>query len=126
MMRKVYAINAAVLVAVAFLSLALQAQTKPADIAGKWTLDAADGPHGPMSMTLVLAQKGQEVSGTLTIPQAGDMKMTGTFDGVKLTMATAPGGDHGQLTLSATLKQSTLSGHLSSERGDVKWTGKRQ
>ena len=127
MIRKVHVMNATLVVAIAFLSLALGAQTKPASgVAGRWTLEAPESPHGPQTLTLVLEQKGSAVSGTLNIPHAGDLKMTGRFEAGRLTMATDPDGDHGSVSLSATLKADTLTGHISSERGDVKWTAKRQ
>ena len=111
-------------VAVALLSLALGAQTKPEPgVAGKWTLESPDSPHGPMTFTLVMQQNGKAVTASLTTPH-GDLKLTGEFDGSRLTLKTAEGAADA-VALSATLKDGTLRGHVSNERGDVTWVGKR-
>ena len=107
-----------------FLSASVHAQTKPdAGIAGKWTLETADSPHGPISFTLVMEQRGKAVSATLTTPH-GDLKLTGEFDGARLTLKTAD-DEKDAVSLSATLKDGTLRGHVSNERGDATWVGKR-
>jgi hypothetical protein len=124
MIRKAHVINATLLVAVAFLSLALDAQTKPAStVAGRWTLQAPESPHGPISFTLVMEQRGDAVSATLTTPH-GDMKLTGKFDGTQLTLKTVDGAEDA-ISLSATLKDDVLKGHVSNESGDMTWVGKR-
>ena len=125
MKRRVLVITAAVLVAAAFLSTALAAQPKPESaVAGKWTLESPDSPHGPMAFTLVMEQKGKAISASLTTPH-GEMKLTGEFDGGRLTLKTADGAPDA-VALSATLlKDGTLRGHVSNERGDLTWIGKR-
>ncbi len=123
MLRRIFPGIAAALIAAASLSTPIAAQAKPAGVAGSWTLDVPESPHGPMTLALVLEQKGKDVTGTLTIPQAGDIRLRGEFADGKLSLV-SDGGDHA-LKLTATLKQPVLTGYVSSERGDMKWTAKR-
>ena len=114
------------LAALAVLSLFTGAQApRPAPaVAGHWTLEAPDGPHGAMTMALKCEQKGTDVSATLNISHVGDIPMQGEFVKDKLSLRAGTGTD--AMTLSATLKaDGTLTGFISSERGDMKWTGKR-
>ena len=114
------------LAALALVSLFAGAQsTRPApSVSGQWTLLAADGPHGAMTMSLKCDQKGQDVTATLNIPHAGDIAMQGAL--VKDKLSLSSGAETNPITLSATLKaDGTLTGFISSEMGDVKWTGKR-
>ena len=114
------------LAALALVSIFSGAQaTRPAPtVAGQWTLDAPDGPHGAMSMALKCEQKGNDVTATLNIPHAGDIPMQGQLVKDKLSLSSGSGAD--AITLSATLKaDGTMTGFISSERGDMKWTGKR-
>jgi hypothetical protein len=100
------------------------AQSKPATLTGTWELETKDSPHGAMTMGLVLAEDGGKVSGKLLIPHAGEIPLAGVFAGGKLVMSTA--GDDHALKLGATLKDDgTLTGYVSSEMGDMTWTGKR-
>jgi hypothetical protein len=101
-----------------------QAAPKTPTIAGQWTLEAADGPHGAMTMALKCEQKGSDVAAALNIPHIGDIPMQGEFVKGKLSLRAGTGAE--AMTLSATLKDDgTLAGFISSERGDMKWTGKR-
>ena len=103
------------------------AQAASQSVAGRWGIEAPDTPHGKMTMSLVLEQKGKDVTGTLSIPHAGEFALTGEFADRTLTLRSSGRGHGDGMTLSATLKDDgTLVGYTSTERGDVKWTGKRQ
>jgi hypothetical protein len=103
-----------------------EAQNKEtrADLNGQWTLTtAAEGPHGAVSMGMTLKQDGRKITGHLAPPHGGEIALAGEFDGKALKLADASGGG---VTMTATLQQDgTLSGYLSSERGDMDWTAVR-
>jgi hypothetical protein len=93
-------------------------------VAGKWTMTVDAGPHGATAMGLTLKQEGTKVSGTFASPH-GDMPVDGEFvDGV-LKLSTNGGNADSQITFEATLKDGKLSGYLSSQMGDMKWTAER-
>lgn len=111
--------------AIVILAATLGAQSKPATLTGAWDLETKDSPHGAMTLGLVLTQDGAKVTGKLMIPHAGEIPLAGEFASGKLAMSTPPGGDHA-LRLGATLKDDgTLTGYVSSEMGDMTWTGTR-
>lgn len=99
---------------------------KPApSVAGRWTMSVKGGPHGDTPMGLVLEQKGKKVTGTLATPHGDDFAVDGEFAEGTLTIATAGAGD-ARISLTAKLKaDDTLEGYLSSQMGDMTWTGRR-
>ena len=103
---------------------AAQREQKAADLTGQWTLTtAAEGPHGAVSMALTLKQDGTRVTGTLSPPHGGPIALTGEFVKNELALAD-PSGDG--LTMKARMgADGSLSGYLSSERGDMTWTATR-
>jgi hypothetical protein len=119
----------AALIAAAVLAVRpLAAQEKKAStpsVAGTWTMTVDAGPHGLTTMGLVLEQKGTTVTGTFASPH-GDMPVAGEFVDGTLKLATT--GEHAdaQITFEAKLKDDRiLSGYLSSQMGDMKWTAER-
>lgn len=119
----------AALVVVAALALSpLAAQEKKASapsVTGKWTMTVDAGPHGITTMGLVLEQKGTRVTGTFASPH-GDLPVEGEFVDGTLKLATTAESADSQITFEARLKDArTLSGYLSSQRGDMKWTAER-
>jgi hypothetical protein len=106
----------------ALLALAVMSGPATADrIAGTWNL-SVDSPHGSVGMTLTLREDDQKVSGTLTSDHTGELKVHGEWADGKLSLQTEGGMS---LTLAATLKDEALSGYLSTEGGDMKFTGER-
>ena len=104
-----------------------QSDTKPATVAGRWTMSVDAGPHGTMTMGLVLEQKGKRVTGTFSSPH-GDVAVEGEFTDGTLTLTTTATDGHEAMhvTFNARLQETgTLSGYLSSEMGDMKWTAER-
>jgi len=90
-------------------------------VSGTWSMTVDAGSHGTLKMALTLKQEEMKVSGTFASPH-GDMAVEGTFENDALRLAT---GD-GSITFTAKLKEDgTLSGYLSSEMGDMKWTAER-
>jgi hypothetical protein len=73
---------------------------------------------------MVIERKGNVLETTVRTPHGTDLKMSGGFKDGKLTMKTGA-EEHHPVTLSAILKDGTLTGSLSGERGEFKWTAKR-
>jgi hypothetical protein len=74
-------------------------------------------------MGLTLKQDGRKIAASLSPPHGGEIALSGEFDGKTLKLADASGDG---VTMTATLKNDgTLSGYLSSERGDMAWTATR-
>ena len=111
-------------------SASAQANNKAAapSIAGRWTLTtSADGPHGAVTMGLLLKQDGKKVTATLAPPHGGEIPLEGEFvDGTLKLSTSSQGGEAPHATLTAVLKDNgTFAGYLSSERGDMTWTAER-
>jgi hypothetical protein len=105
----------------AVLSAAQQAKATAESVAGTWEITVPDSPHGKLTMAMTLKQDGKNVTGTFASPH-GDMPVTGEVVDKSLTLAT-PGGE---ISFKAKLTDhNTLTGFLSSEMGDMKWTAKR-
>jgi hypothetical protein len=97
---------------------------KAENLTGEWTLTTPpEGPHGEVSMGLVLKHEGRTVTGTLATPHGDTIALAGEFE--KGTLTLAEPSDAG-LTMKARLQEDgTLSGYLSSARGDLTWTARR-
>ena len=96
-----------------------------ATVTGTWTMNVEGGPHGNVTMGLVLKQEGTKVTGTFSSGHSADMEVAGQFKDGQLDVETK-GGDS-RIIFSAKLKaDGTLSGSISSEMGDMKWTASRQ
>src|SRR5215471_11134508 len=92
-------------------------------VTGTWSM-SVDSPHGNMKTSLTLKQDGTKVTGTFRGPMP-DLPVEGTFEDDTLKVETT-GDAHSKITFSAKLKDDgTLSGYLSSEMGDMKWTAER-
>jgi opacity protein-like surface antigen len=118
---------AAVIGAAALAVSALAAQEKPAtpSVAGTWKMTVDAGPHGVTTMGLVLEQKGATVTGTFASPH-GDMPVNGEFADGTLKLATTAEHADSQITFEARFTdERTLSGYVSSEMGDMKFTAQR-
>jgi hypothetical protein len=106
---------------------AQEAKKQSANVAGKWTLSVDTGAqhHGTMEMGLTLKQEGTHVTGTFASPH-GDMPVDGEFYEGSLKLSTTGGNADSQITFEAKLKEDdSLDGYVSSQMGDMKWTGKR-
>ena len=96
-----------------------------ATVTGTWTMNVEGGPHGNATMGLVLKQEGTKVTGTFSSGHSAEMEVAGQFKDGQLDVETK-GGDS-RIIFSAKLKaDGTLSGSISSEMGDMKWTASRQ
>ena len=104
--------------------LAAQDKKPAATVAGRWTMTVDAGPHGVTTMGLVLQQDGTKVTGTFASPH-GDMPVEGEFVDGTLKLATTAEHADSQITFEARLKDERLSGCLSSQMGDMKWTAER-
>jgi hypothetical protein len=104
--------------------LAAQDKKPAATVAGRWTMTVDAGPHGVTTMGLVLQQDGTKVTGTFASPH-GDMPVEGEFVDGTLKLATTAEHADSQITFEARLKDERLSGYLSSQMGDMKWTAER-
>jgi hypothetical protein len=96
-----------------------------ATVTGTWTMNVEGGPHGNATMGLVLKQEGTKVTGTFSSGHSADMEVAGQFKDGQLDVETK--GGESRIIFSAKLKaDGTLSGSISSEMGDMKWTASRQ
>jgi hypothetical protein len=97
-------------------------------VAGRWNLSAAS-PHGELSMALLLKQEGKRVTGTLGNPHGGaDIPLEGEFADGTLTFSTNAdaGADVPAMDFNGKLNDDgTLTGYLSTSRGDMKCTATR-
>jgi hypothetical protein len=92
-------------------------------VTGTWSM-SIDSPHGNMKASLTLTQDGTAVKGTFRSPMP-DMPVSGTFENGTLKVETPDSADT-KLIFTAKLKDDdTLSGFLSSDMGDMKWTAAR-
>jgi len=105
-------------------ALAQEKQAAPA-IAGTWSMTVkGTGAHGDMAASLTLKQDGNKVTGVLNA-HGQDRAVTGDFVNATLTLQTRDGEAAQQLALKATLKNELLSGYISGEMGDLRWTATR-
>lgn len=91
---------------------------------GSWNLVAVGTPHGDVHFQATFAHgAGNALAATVTLFDA-KIEMTGEAKDGAFTVA----GEHqgGTLTLSGKLKtDGTLAGFMSTEQGDLTWTGTR-
>ncbi len=76
------------------LTVAAAAQNS---VAGAWDL-AINGPEGPINATATLKQAGENVTGSIEMPQ-GAAEMKGTFKGKTLNMAFSIQGPNGAIDI---------------------------
>jgi hypothetical protein len=118
-MKRVLVCFAMVIMALAGVSLYAQAE----NVTGTWTMSVHEG----MSLRLVLAQNGSDVTGTVENPHGGEFEVKGEFS--KGTLKFSCSGDEThpiQFSASATLKSDgSLAGILSGTIGDMAWTATR-
>ena len=95
---------------------------KGGGVAGNWTMSCQG-----MSMTMVLAQKGKAITGTLQSPH-GPIQVKGEFDKGTLTLSGSLEGGAHALDVSAKgalQKDGTLAGDLVTSTGNMAWTAAR-
>jgi hypothetical protein len=98
----------------------------PASVAGNWNM-SVNGPQGPMSVTMALAQEGKKLTGTLS-SQMGETTLEGEFADGKISfwIVFDAGGGSSQIAFAGVLKEDgTLEGTLSGQMGDMNWTAER-
>jgi D-glucosaminate-6-phosphate ammonia-lyase len=98
-----------------------------AGVAGTWTL-SVESPRGTRESGLVLAQKGEEITGTIKT-QRGDMPVTGTLKGNAITFGykMSMQGNEMDIQYSGTVEGDSMSGTVSfGGMGEGKFTGKKQ
>jgi imidazolonepropionase-like amidohydrolase len=107
-----------------------KAEAQPeVDLTGKWTLTAEKSDAGPLTIQLALAQKGRDLSGTLTSAGFGDGSVTfGRVTGRGFTFSARImiDGDPAELEFKGQSKDGALEGKLNGPFGDdVAWKGKK-
>ena len=120
----------AVTLALAFIASSAPAADKtkkPAPtVSGAWTL-TVQGPaaHGDMPATLDLKQAAKKVTGTFAL-NGNAQPLAGEFSEGALSLQTTDTPSDKALSFEAQLKEDgTLSGHVSTPMGDMKFTAKR-
>ena len=101
-------------------------QKAPASVAGNWNM-SVNGPQGPMSVSMVLAQDGKKLTGSLS-SQMGETQLEGEFADGKISFWISFQGSSGsmQIAFAGVLKEDgTLEGTLSGQMGDMNWTAER-
>ena len=121
--------------------LVIAVMTSPAaaqDLTGTWELSAQGGRGGPQTMTLVLAQDGEEVTGTLTRTFGGrsggggaidsDVE-NGTVDGNNFSfqVTLSFGGNSFTQSFSGTIDSDSMEGMIEGGRGQGRpFSGERK
>jgi hypothetical protein len=98
-----------------------------ADVAGTWKL-SVESPRGTRESTLVLAQKGEEITGTMK-SERGDMPVSGTLKGNALAFGykVSMQGNEMDIKYTGTVDGDAVSGTVSfGGMGEGKFTGKKQ
>lgn len=95
-------------------------------LSGTWNMNVK-GPaaHGDLAATMVLSQKEEKVTGTLSA-HGNEHTLAGSFKDGTLKLDTTGTPADTSLSLTATRHEDgTLSGYLSGPMGDLKWTASR-
>ncbi|MCX6552301.1 MAG: hypothetical protein NTY02_15085 [Acidobacteria bacterium] len=98
----------------------------PASVAGKWSM-SLDGPQGPMTIAVVFAVDGTNVTGTMS-SQMGDTALEGQYVDGNLTFGITfdGGGGSMQISFAGKLKDAdNLEGVLSGPMGEIPWKAVR-
>ncbi len=112
---------------VGLCAIAATAIAYAAGIAGTWTL-SVESPRGTRDSTLVLEQKGEQLSGTMK-SQRGDVPVTGTLKGnaVAFGYKMSMQGNEMDIQYTGTVEGDAMSGTVSfGGMGEGKFTGKKQ
>ena len=111
-------------VAGAVLAVLASAASAEQSLNGTWDLLSPDTPHGELRFQVTFTQgAGTALAAELRLFDQ-KLEMTGERKGDTFAVRGASGG--GDLALSGKLRaDGTLEGFLSSERGDLIWTGTR-
>ena len=104
------------------------ATTQAADrtVGGTWQMAIAETP---MSMRMVLAQKGTRVTGTLYNPHSNPIALSGEFENGRFRFfGSSKGGewDYNLAGIGELKDDGSLAGSLTSNVGDMKWTATRR
>ncbi len=122
--------RASLLAALAVAALAIPsapAAAQDVKVAGAWEL-SWDTPRGAQTVTVVFQQDGMNVTGTATM-RMGDVPVkNGMLHGDQLTFVLEFGrGDRTfSQSFAATVKESTMEGKITTQRGENPFTGKRK
>ena len=122
--------RASFLAALAVAALAIPsapAAAQDVKVAGAWEL-SWDTPRGAQTVTVVFQQDGMNVTGTATM-RMGDVPVkNGMLHGDQLTFVLEFGrGDRTfSQSFAATVKESTMEGKITTQRGENPFTGKRK
>ena len=116
------------LVLAAVMTRPLQAQEKPADVAGTWAITVEIG-GGTGTPTLTLEQNAETLTGTYSSQVFGEQKVTGTIKGNAITFGFSATIEGNALTVTytGTVEGSTMKGKVSlGDMGEGTFTGKKK
>ncbi len=116
------------LVAGAFLVLgvAAPAWAQDVDVSGKWQL-TSEGPRGTQTSTITFQQEGTALSGRIETRMGWLPFEGGSVEGNTITfkIVRSMGERSMEMTYSGTVEGDTITGTMSTPRGETPWTAKR-
>jgi hypothetical protein len=116
--------GAVALLAALLFSAASSAQ-KPAEVGGKWELNA-QGPQGPATSTMTLTQDGEKIKGAIQRAR-GEIRLEGTVKGKQISFTVKAQSPQGEVVVeyTGTVEGDSMKGVRKGPRGETEWTAKR-
>jgi len=105
-----------------FLAIAVPAVAQ--DVSGVW--EASFEGRGARTLAITLAQDGMYLTGSAQMPRGEGIVSEGMIHGNEVMFTLSAGGGLLTLELKGTVDGDTMTGTLTSPRGEVPWTAKRK
>ena len=123
-MKKIISALACALVCLVVASPVLAQET--ANVAGKWEL-TTESPRGTQTSTFTFEQEGNVLTGTVVTQRGESPINSGSVEGnvVTFTIVRGMGDRSTEMTYTGTLDGDTITGSMSTPRGDREFTMKR-
>jgi hypothetical protein len=108
------------------MTLALSAAAFAQSVSGAWDL-AIQGPEGPINASATLNQDGENVTGSIDMPQ-GKADMKGTYKGKTLNMAFTIQGPQGPIDIKVNgeVDGASMKGVIDFGMGMAEFTAKKK
>ena len=105
--------------------LAIAVPTIAQDVSGTWEA-SFEGRQGARTLVITLAQDGMYLTGSAQMPRGEGIVSEGMIHGNEVMFTLSAGGGLLTLELKGTVDGDTMTGTLTSPRGEVPWTAKRK